>query len=254
MMKKSLVLVTIWALSLILVISVYAQEGEYEEIEVVDGGRIVGTVSFVGDVPAPAKLLVDKDQEVCGHGKVPEVLLISAKNKGINNAVVSIADIEKGGAIAMPETNPKLDQKGCVFAPHVLILPAGGRIDILNNDGILHNIHTYSIENPAFNKAQPKFKKKLTTRPTDFEFPETIPIRCDAHGWMSAWIVVAEHPYYAITDEAGSFQIPDVPPGTYTLRYWHESLGKQEKKITVEAKKETKADAQFKTKKGEASE
>jgi plastocyanin len=207
----------------------------YEAIEVKDGGTIAGEVKFSGTPPTPAKIATTKDQEVCGKTeKVDESLLVSA-NKGIQNVVVSITDIQKGKKL--PDTGATLDQKDCRYAPHVLLSPAGADVSILNNDGILHNIHTYSTKNPAFNKAQPKFKKEMKEK---FAQPETVKLTCDAHGWMSGWLIVQDHPYYAITDASGAFKITDVPPGDYEVRFWHETLGEVKQKVSVKTKEEAK--------------
>ena len=125
-----------------------------------------------------------------------------------------------------------LDQKECVYTPHIVLTPAGSELEILNNDGILHNIHTYSEANPAFNQAQPKFKKKLKKK---FDQPEVVRVECDAHGWMRGWIVVMEHPYYAVTDGEGKFSLSDVPAGEYEVKIWHETLGETMQNVTVEA-------------------
>ena len=110
-------------------------------------------------------------------------------------------------------------------------------MEILNPDGVLHNVHSYSKVNSAFNKAQPRFKKKLKVK---IDKAEAISIKCDVHGWMSGWLFSAANPYFSVTDDKGSFKLTDVPPGTYTLEIWHETLGKTSKKVTVKAKKEVK--------------
>jgi plastocyanin len=132
-----------------------------------------------------------------------------------------------------------LDQKVCVYRPHVLVVPINKPVKILNSDGILHNIHTYGKKNPPKNMAQPKFKKELTET---FAQPEAVPVKCDVHGWMSAWIVAVDHPYYAVTDASGKFTIEDVPAGTYTVEYWQEKLGTQTKQVTVAASGSATAD------------
>lgn len=98
-----------------------------------------------------------------------------------------------------------------------------GEIDILNSDGVLHNIHSFSTANPPINKAQPKFKKVITER---FEQPEIIRVRCDVHSWMEGWIVVLASPYFAVTEETGLARIDSVPAGAHTLEVWHPELGK----------------------------
>lgn len=128
----------------------------YEVIEVKDGGKISGEVKFSDEVPPPEKLTISKDVDVRGKtGKVNEALLIGA-NHGIENVVVSISNLPKGKRI---EGEGTLDQKECVYTPHVVLLPAGKELTVVNSDGILHNIHTHSTKNPSFNRAQPKFKK-----------------------------------------------------------------------------------------------
>ena len=212
----------------------------YEAVEVTDGGTISGEVKFAGDPPKPEKIATTKDQEVCGKTeKVNEALLVGA-NKGIENVVVSIVHIQKGKKMA--ETGATLDQKDCRYAPHVLLSPAGADLTILNSDGILHNIHTYSTKNPAFNKAQPKFKKEMKEK---FAQPETVKLTCDAHGWMNGWLVVQEHPYYATTDANGAFKIVDVPPGDYELKFWHEALGEKTQKVSVKAKEDSKVSVEM---------
>jgi len=137
----------------------------------------------------------------------------------------------------MPDAGATLDQKDCRYAPHVVISPAGTELNIVNSDGILHNIHTYSTKNPAFNKAQPKFKKEMKE---NFAQPETVKLTCDAHGWMSGWLIVMDNPYYVVTDENGAFKITDVPPGDYELKFWHETLGEATQKVSVKPKEEAK--------------
>lgn len=212
-----------------------AQAFAYDVGEVKDGGTISGTVKFAGTPPARKTIEVAKDKEVCAKEKHLSADLIVGPDKGIENVVVSLVDVKKGKKWA--STKATLDQKGCVYTPHVVVVPAGGELDILNSDGILHNIHTYSKANPSINKAQPKFKKVLTEK---FSKPEVIKVACDAHAWMSGWIVVSAHPYVAVTNEKGTFTIKDVPPGTYKLEVWHETLGKSMKDVTVKSKEETK--------------
>jgi plastocyanin len=202
-------------------------------------GNVAGAVKYAGAASAPKKIEVSKDHEVCG--KMPKVLedLLVGANKGVRNVVVSVQGV--AGAKA-PTAKATLDQNGCHFSPHVTVVGVGAPLEILNNDGILHNIHTFSTANPAFNEAQPKFKKVMTKT---FAKPEMFKLACDAHNWMSGWMVVTDTPYYAVSDEQGNFTIKDVPAGTYTVQYWHEKLGKQTKQVTVAASGEVRADLEF---------
>src|SRR3990167_660812 len=206
----------------------------YEGGAVSDGGTISGVVKFKGAAPAPKKLDINKDKEVCAKtAKNDPTLFVSGGN--LVNAVVSIADIKKGKK--MEPQKVTLDQNGCEYHPHVLAFVAGSSVEILNPDGILHNVHSYSKANSPFNVAQPKFKKSLTVK---LDKPEVVSVKCDVHGWMSGWFFVADNPYFGVTDNSGSFKLTDVPPGTYTLEVWHETLGKQSQKVTVKAKEEAK--------------
>ena len=206
----------------------------YEGGAVSDGGTISGVVKFKGAAPAPKKLDINKDKEVCAKtAKNDPTLFVSGGN--LVNAVVSIADIKKGKK--MEPQKVTLDQNGCEYHPHVLAFVAGSSVEILNPDGILHNVHSYSKANSPFNVAQPKFKKSLTVK---LDKPEVVSVKCDVHGWMSGWFFVADNPYFGGTDNSGGFKLTDVPPGTYTLEVWHETLGKQSQKVTVKPKEEVK--------------
>jgi plastocyanin len=190
------------------------------------GGTITGTVKLDGTAPAPKKVEISKDKEVCGLKPHFTEDLIVDSSGGIANAVVEV----KGAKGDAKPTEVKFDQKGCDYVPHVLAFTAGSTVDIINDDGILHNIHTYSTKNPSFNMAQPKFKKVIQQK---VEQPEVIRVTCDAHGWMHGWWVATDTPYFAVTDDKGNYEIKDVPAGNYTITVWHEKLGTQDQKVDV---------------------
>jgi plastocyanin len=164
--------------------------------------------------------------------------LVVGKDGGIRFAVVTIKDISRGEPLR-PETDVVFDQKGCEYLPRVAAFPAGSTIDIVNSDGILHNVHTESTINPTVDMAQPGFKKSITVT---IAKPEIIKVTCDAHNWMVGWWYVTGNPYYAVTDASGRFSIANVPPGTYTLQVWQEKLGTITRKVTVNASATTTAD------------
>ncbi|HEY7316545.1 MAG TPA: carboxypeptidase regulatory-like domain-containing protein [Candidatus Binatia bacterium] len=221
-------------LSALLIALPVSSMAAYQGGEVKDGGSISGTVKFKGTAPAPKKVDVSKDKEVCGKTpKFDESLIVS--NGNLVNAVITITDITKGKKMEVQKVT--LDQKGCDYHPHVLAFPAGSTVEILNPDGILHNIHSFSKVNTPFNMAQPKFKKSMEVK---IEKPETIEVRCDVHGWMEGWLVPTANPYFAVTDNSGTFKLTDVPPGTYTVEVWHQKLGKTTQKVTVKAKEDAK--------------
>ena len=199
-----------------------------------DAGSLSGRITFAGAPPPKKKVDVTKDKEVCGKSEIYDESLVVGPDKGLKNAVVTVVGA-KGGKFASQKV--ELDQKGCQYTPRVVVVPTTGQLDILNSDGILHNIHTQSTANPSINVAQPKFKKVLTQK---FTKPEIIKAACDAHGWMSGWIVVTDHPFVAVTDDKGNFAIKDIPPGKYTVEIWQETLGKQVKEVSIKAKEDAK--------------
>jgi plastocyanin len=215
--------------------------GGYEAAPAADAGRISGRVAFEGTPPPAEPIQITKDKSVCGAAMHTSEKLVVGKDSGIRYAVVSI-DPVKGGKAFETGTTPQLDQRGCWFSPHVQVVPAGVEIEILNNDGILHNIHTFPEKNKPINMAQPKFRKVLKA---SFPEPDVVRVSCDVHSWMNAWIIVAAHPYYAVTAEDGSFELDSVPPGTYTLTTWHESLGTKTQSITLEASGAAEASVTF---------
>ena len=202
-----------------------APASAYEGGAVSNGGTISGTVKLQGAAPAPKPIDVTKDKEVCGQHDLKTEDLVVGAGGGIANAVVSITNISKGKP--MDAAAPVLDQKGCQYVPHVLLFPAGSTVKIVNDDGILHNIHTYSTKNPPVNMAQPKFKKTIEAK---FEQPEVIKVTCDAHGWMQGWFISEDNPYYAKTDENGNYKLTDVPAGDYEIKVWQEKLGDKTKR------------------------
>lgn len=199
-----------------------------------DAGSLSGRIAYAAPPPPKKKLDVTKDKEVCGKSEIYEESLVVGPDKGLKNAVVTVVGA-KGGKFAAQKV--EMDQKGCQYVPRVVVVPTTGQLDILNSDGILHNIHTHSTANPAVNVAQPKFKKVLTQK---FTKPEIVKATCDAHGWMTGWIVVTDHPFVAVTDDKGNFSIKDVPPGNYKVEIWHETLGKQVKDVSIKAKEDAK--------------
>lgn len=203
----------------------------YEVAEVTNGGTIEGRVRFSGSPPPPKIIEVGQDREVCG--KVQKIYEVEVKNGGVKNVLVKIVEIDKGKDFDFQEA--VMGQKGCEFKPHI-VLTSPGELTFASSDPIPHNIHTKSIMNPPINKTLNRLKRRSSL---SVSFPEIIHVKCDLHGWMKASVVVAEHPYYAITADAGAFQLRDVPPGTYELEVWHEKLGSQKQEVTVEAGRKT---------------
>ena len=214
-------------------------------VVVAQAGSLSGSIKLGVDAPKLPVIKIDKDTEVCGTERASEKLILS-KDKGVANAVITIKGVT-GGAKLDPK-KVEFSQKKCQFVPHVLVIAKGSEIDIINNDPITHNIHTFPKENAPLNKAQPTSLKKITS--PKFEVPETIKVQCDIHrGLMSAWFIVADSPYTVVSDASGNFKIANVPDGTYQVEIWHEALGKETKEVTIKGG-DSKLDVSLSPKKG----
>lgn len=194
-------------------------------------GTVAGEVKFLGKPPAQEKINITKDPDICGKKPKFKENLIVGKGNGIKNAIVFI---EGTGKKASPASEViKFEQDTCQFKPHIQVIPLESKLDLYNNDGIMHNIHSFTIENESANFGQPGTQKVKTLGKELFKYPEIVPVKCDVHEWMSAFFIVTDNPYVVISNDNGSFKIPDVPPGTYKIKVWHEALGEQTKDITV---------------------
>ena len=196
------------------------------------GGSITGTITFEGKAPKMKPLKVDADPICVANNEIApkKEWLILDENKGVKNMLVFITE---GLNIdySPPEEPVVIDQKGCIYSPHVVGIMAGQQLDILNNDGTLHNIHALPKVKKEFNKAQPRSKKKLSVK---FEKPEApFKIKCDVHPWMGAYIGVFDHPCFAVSGDDGTYIISDLKPGEYVIEAWHEKLGSQTANVTV---------------------
>jgi hypothetical protein len=198
------------------------------------GGTVSGKILYAGKPLKPKKVTVTQDQSVCGNMK--EMAPVEIKEGGVADAVVWIDDLTHGKAFSFPA--PTLDQKGCMFVPHVLVM-APGELKVINSDQAAHNVHIFSKANRAFNQVMPPGSDPLSI---SLFRPDTVIIRCDVHTWMQGYVVVAKNPYYVVSGSGGSFSLADVPPGAYHLSVWQETLGTKTQEITVVAGKMTSAD------------
>ena len=212
-----------------LVIAFASASAAYEEIAVKDGATLRGSVKIEGQLPKLPALQITKFKEVCKD--VPNETLLVGPGQGVRYAVVTLEGITKGKAIEK-EAAHELDNLGCRFVPHVLAASVGQFVVFKNSDPILHTAHA------LFTGGQPQFNiglypGKVSRKP--LVTPGVVKIVCEVHPWMSAYIAVSEHPYYAVTDVYGDYLITDIPAGSYRLKVWHETLGTQEKSVEVKA-------------------
>ena len=193
---------------------------------------VSGTVTFTGTPPAATP--IDMSEEpVCAekHSEPPTSPSVEVSDGNLANVFVFVS--EGLGDMTFPASSDAvvLDQNGCLYHPHVLGIQVGQQLTIRNSDAVLHNINTRSTANRPFNISQPQAGMESTRT---FNTAEVmIPVGCDVHGWMSAFIGVTAHPYHAVTGDDGSFTIEGLPPGEYVIEAWHETLGAQTMSVTV---------------------
>lgn len=207
---------------------------------------IRGRVVFGG--PRPPRRLIGMDScPQCAQvtdGPLYDDSLVINDDGAIQNVVVSIsAGLPAGARFSIPPVPVVLNQKGCMFRPHVIATMVGQAIVVKNSDPLLHSVHSMDAEqSPAFDFAQPTLGSR---RVEPLQVVETFQVKCDLHPWMSAWVRVFNHPYFAVTGADGSFTIPPLPPGTYRIKAWHELLGVREKQLEVREGVPAKIDFTF---------
>jgi plastocyanin len=189
------------------------------------GGTIRGRVVLQGDAPKPASDTIAQDQKICGSSvSLPRIAL--GKDNVVQGTFVILEGVESppGARPAATTQSVLIDQKDCQYVPHTMIVPVNSKVEITNSDPILHNVNGRQGDSKVFNYAQARQGQRETVDMTMTK-PGIITLACDAgHPWMSAFIYVAPNPYVALTDSNGEFVIKDVPPGTYTLKMWHEGV------------------------------
>jgi plastocyanin len=207
-------------------------------------GDVTGKVAFEGTPPKSLPLRMDADKVCKAAHKTPvrgEEVVVNANNT-LKNVLVYV----KGGLgnkkFDPPSKKLEFDQEGCMYKPHVLGIQTGQELEVVNSDPTLHNVHSLSKENPPFNVAQPKQGMRLTKK---FDKPEVFKVKCEVHTWMSAYIGVFSHPFFAVTGDDGSFTLSKLPPGEYTIEAWHEKYGTQTAKVKVDAAGKATADFKF---------
>jgi len=197
-----------------------AQDG-YEVVSVQDGGTIRGTVKWQGAVPHLIASEINKDPEVCdplGQKHRDLERLLVAPSGGVANTVVFLRNVSRGKAMDLPVARRSLNQKSCRYEPHILLVPVQATLTVKSSDPLLHTVH---MSGSADYNLPFTAKGQEITRPMTRE--GIVSLRCNAgHVWMNGEMIVAKNPYYAVTDEDGSFELTQVPPGQYEIVAWHE--------------------------------
>ena len=206
-------------------------------------GSITGRISFEGRPPAAQPIKMASDPNCPQPGGMTETVVV-ASDGALKNVFVYVKDGLGNLRFPVPATPVVLDQKGCRYLPHVVGIQVGQPMQIVSSDPTLHNVHAMAQANREFNTGQPvpgiPHTHTFSTREV------MVPFKCDVHRWMNAWVGVLDHPYFAVTSDAGTFELKGLPPGTYTIEAWHERLGTQTSSVTIGAKETKDVPVSFK--------
>jgi len=198
---------------------------------------VTGTVKFAGKKPRSRPIDMAGADAKCAelHGDKrlkPETVVIN-ENGTLRNVFVWVKTGVEGWSFPAPEGDAQLDQQGCWYKPHVQGMRTGQSLSIKTSDPTAHNVHGYAKVNRPFNRSQPAGAANVDIRMRRDEASPPMKVKCDIHPWMNAYVAVVDHPYFAVTGEDGSFELPNLPAGTYTIEAWHEKYDVQEQTITV---------------------
>jgi plastocyanin len=211
------------------------------KIDAATAGELKGSVALDGAAPKNADIKMNADpvciKQTAGAPQTQETFIVGKDGKSLANVFVYVKDGLGNYVYDPPTESAKIDQHECRYHPHVFGMRVGQTLEIVNSDPTLHNIHALPKGNAEFNTGQPI--QGMTTKHTFTAKEVMVPFKCDVHGWMNAYVGVLDHPFFAVTDAEGAFDIKGLPPGTYTIEAWHEKAGATTQSVTI-GDKETK--------------
>lgn len=208
-------------------------------------GSVRGVVYFDGEPPVREELPVRGNPECSAFHPEGGVLSeeVVTESGRLANVVVYLKDKPEGRTYAPPADPVTIENRRCVYAPHVASAQTDQPVVFVNADPTLHNIHSYSTSNRAFNLGLPFAGMKVTKKFPSAEVAVTL--KCDVHPWMTGYLAVFDHPYHAVTGPDGTFRIEGLPPGRHTLETWHETLGARSQTIEIEPRAETTTEFRY---------
>lgn len=200
-------------------------------------GAVTGTVMVEGTVPPAEVIRLDADPKCLalaeGEERRAESIVVGDDNT-LQNVFVYVKDGLPGRLYPIPSETVVLDQQKCRYVPRVLGIQVGQALTIRNSDPLLHNVRSEGAINEPFDIGTPvqgvEVKRTFVTREV------MVPFKCDVHAWMTAFVGVLDHPYFGTTGAEGRVVLANLPPGTYTIEAWHETLGAKTQQVTIGAK------------------
>jgi plastocyanin len=197
---------------------------------------ITGTVTFEGTPPVLRPIDMSASAACVKANPTPVIPpdVVTGPNGALANVVVYVKSGLGHYRYPVPQTPIVLDQKNCMYAPHVLAVMVGQPFSVANSDPTMHNVHVMARHNRQWSSSQPVDSAPLKST---FERPEfAIPVLCNIHPWMRAYVFAFDQPYFAVTGTDGAFAIKDLPPGTYTVEAWHEPHQTLDQTVTLAPK------------------
>ena len=210
-----------------------AAVSEKKQVDPATTGSVSGKVNYSGKAGRQARIRMNADPNCAKQHQSPiySADLKINENGTLQNAFVWVSSGLEDYAFDTPSEAVELDQKGCVYVPHVLGIQTGQNLNVLNSDGTTHNINPSPAQNRDWNISQAPNSDPIVKKFARAEI--MIPIKCNVHPWMKSYLGVVSHPYFTVTGADGSFELKGLPPGEYTVESWHEKLGVQKQTVTV---------------------
>jgi plastocyanin len=238
-MKRSVIVLSAAALAVALSPAARVVSGQSAT-----GGTVKGHIRLAGKAPGNVVIRMGVDPmcaKINAGKRVIQDSVVAASDGSLANVFVSLQGTFPPTAV--PSAPVVIDQRGCVYSPRVVGVRVGQILEVRNSDDLLHNVHGLSRLSNGFNVGQPKAGMIQQFRPKDEEI--MLAIKCDIHRWMTSFVGVVNHPYFAVTDSAGNFEIRNVPAGARSLQIWHEQYGVQTRPVQVRSGASAVADFEY---------
>jgi len=216
-----------------------------QTVDTATAGSVTGTIKLVGTPPPAHKINMSADAYCASQHATPasDDTVVTGPGGTFANVVVYVQDDMSKYSFTAPPDPAKIDQKGCLYHPHIVGMMAGQTLEVTNSDSTTHNIHPVPKDNREWNQSQSPGASPLMevfARPED-----AIPVKCNVHPWMKSYIFVFKNPYFSITGTDGKYNIANLPPGTYTIVAWQEQYGTVTQQVTIGAKESKSVDLSF---------